>query len=436
MSDLQSHVNMNLEEGAIQASSPVRSAPKVKAPKVAASQTTPLIQLKDIDIVDIARLFWSIRLFIVAGVIAGVGFGLLAPGNLIPLKYRSEVPVDVVFESLPAITEPKQLVSHLNNALSSSYSAGLLHESFMAKVPEYKKRHGDGNSNVFEIPSSLKPLNWPIHAVALSGAEQLYLSLNLPLKADTGEEILAALQDGLDRIIATRNERSVESIQILKVSDVERTKVAQNRVKEIAAETGKSVRQNLQQISAQLHSYYFQFLRDALDLPDGAQLLSSTLGSERIERSQMEANSRTPIRELAQTASRKLGETLELASLLTDRKKMSQQDFETFMSRHAKLQFELSQTVSELEISQRYMESGMNAYSHSLLESLVPINPEEVILPRLQVVQALSSSQTTEPSPKSILVSSTALSVFLFLIVGLVTRLASILKLTENDKSH
>jgi hypothetical protein len=412
----------------------------------------------EIDLRDLIKFVWGLRLYLVAGAALGAAAGFVLPGRVVPLKYRTQIPIRLDVKSLPALSDPKQLVDALNSVLATSEADQTFHQSFARAFPSYADRYGSSDRSVegasegagtsgnpaslvsnvnhfmrspFQAGVSKNVKDIPIRVEAALSREQFIASVELPFQTFDEAALSGTVVSALNTIIDAHNKRTAEIYSIQNNAQLDDRRVAQENALESMRAGGRLSREELQRVAIEIHRFSYRYLSLIPSLPESARsLLARTDIPNQDDGSEL-VSLRTPSRMVFEKAAANLAQSVTIVSLLAETGQIDAQQVKSFQETYQSLQFELSRVFAEVQTQQEMTSRVAQEYAATAMSALTPINREQTFLPLMERSRPLASAASSaggradvadaerpSPSPRMLLAAFTLLGVLIMGFLG------------------
>lgn len=154
----------------------------------------------EIDLVELLGFFWKIRLEIILGAVVGALIGLAVAYKVLPVSYRTQIPL-VLDKNELNVDDPKKLVESFNSALNVSDVSRLVWRSVFNQSPELARTLKSSGLTDESLASRQtladKPENAPLRLRESASPRDFVLDVNLPVRGlnqRSGELFASAIQ--------------------------------------------------------------------------------------------------------------------------------------------------------------------------------------------------------------------------------------------------
>lgn len=389
----------------------------------------------EIDLRDLIKFVWGLRVYLLAGAALGAVAGFYLPGTVVPLKFRSQIPIRIDVKSLPAIVDSKALIDTLNSSLATSHADEVLHRSFADAFPFFAEQYSfpqaveagqveGGAPSPFQGALSKSTKDLPVRVEGSLSSEQFVASVELPFQTFDRAKLSSVVVSALNEISVRHNNRESEIYAIQNNAALNDKKRTQESALAALKANGRKSREELQRVAIEIHRFSYRFLSLTPSLPDTARALMAR--SDRPDQDDVADiySLRTPSRMVYEQAAAHLAQSVTAVSLLAVTGQLSTDQVNSFHENYQGLQFELSRAYAEVQTQQELTSRAAQEHAVTVQASLTPISREKSFLPLFEPTRSTEGenmqagsfgsregSEKPSPSPRMLFAAFTLLGV-------------------------
>lgn len=388
----------------------------------------------EIDLLDIARFLWNLRIYIATGVVLGAAVGILAPGRIVSTKFATILNLRVDPTSLPALTDREKIIAGLNGMMSNPAAVEVLQRHFSERVPEYstfiERKIQSANNPALYTPgqefltsSDSSAKNRSIQFQAGISPDQYALHLTLPFQTSNPASFREALVLSLNEIISQHNAQNLQRINITKADALARTTQNYRRMQTSVMSSESVERQKLHATALKLHENNIALRTLAARLPAEQQSLLTAMTKPRSNENADVELIRSPERLIYEIAAERMSENLFLMALLRKSKIMSEAEFVEFREAQQTLQVELNYAYSGVTAEATMISTANHEFKEAQKELQSTVDPGSYALPSFVVTKtspllSFEKFEGQNPNPRLIFLASTLAGAMAFFALG------------------